>query len=244
MTRLPRPPLLVVTDRTQAVRPLEAVAAAAFRGGCRWISLREKDLDPGERRCLLERLAEAAAPFGSAVGVHDDLKAAALCAGVHLPAGGDVGAARRALGARALVGVSTHSIDAAAAAEQAGADYVTLSPVFETASKPGYGPAVGLAALAAAALRLSIPVLALGGVRASTIRACLDAGAAGVAVMGEVMRAPDPEATTAGLLAAAGWPPVGRVTVDRDSLGRDSLGRDSPGRDSLGPDRAGWDRGV
>jgi len=53
---LPDPPLLVISDRSQAKRPLIKVAEAAFAGGCRWFSLREKDLPAEERRALLAEL--------------------------------------------------------------------------------------------------------------------------------------------------------------------------------------------
>jgi thiamine-phosphate pyrophosphorylase len=89
------------------------------------------------------------------------------------------------------------------AAVAAGADYVTLSPIFITASKPGYGPALGVAAIEAAA-KLGVSVLALGGVTADAARPCLDAGAAGIAVMGEIMRSDDPGRTASRLLAACG----------------------------------------
>ncbi len=78
---------------------------------------------------------------------------------------------------------------------------MTLSPIFLTISKPGYGPAVGLDALAEAARRSQGPVVALGGIDESNIAACLAAGARGIAVMGDVMRAADPEATVRRLLA-------------------------------------------
>jgi thiamine-phosphate pyrophosphorylase len=169
--------------------------------------LREKDLDPAARRELLRALVALGAPFGATVTVNGDLAAAGACgaAGVHLPTGGDLEAARRALGPDALLGASTHSLDEAQAAAGTGADYVTLSPIFESASKPGYGPALGPAGLAAVATRLPIPVIALGGVVAGNAAACLQAGAAGVAVMGAVM-APgtggaDPGAVTSQLLA-------------------------------------------
>jgi thiamine-phosphate pyrophosphorylase len=198
---------LVITDRAQARRPLTEIAEALFQAGGRWIMLREKDLDPAARRELLRALVALGAPFGATVTVNGDLAAAGACgaAGVHLPTGGDLEAARRALGPDALLGASTHSLDEAQAAEGAGADYVTLSPIFESASKPGYGPALGPAGLAAVATRLPIPVIALGGVVAGNAAACLQAGAAGVAVMGAVM-APgtggaDPGAVTSQLLA-------------------------------------------
>ena len=82
-----------------------------------------------------------------------------------------------------------------------GADYVTLSPIFLTDSKPGYGPAIGLDALAAAASNAPGPIVALGGIAPDNAAQCLAAGARGIAVMGEIMRAADPEAAIRRLLA-------------------------------------------
>jgi thiamine-phosphate pyrophosphorylase len=197
---LPAPPLLLITDRRQAVLPLDRLVAAACAAGCRWVSLREKDLTPADRLVLLDRVLAAARPFGATVTVHGDMDAAARCDGVHLPGGGDVPAARRRLGPGALIGASCHGTADSAAAAAAGADYATLSPVFLTASKPGYGPALGLAALEAARVS-GIPVIALGGVGPDSVTACRRAGAAGVAVMGSVMRSPDPGSVVAALLA-------------------------------------------
>ncbi|HKW54193.1 MAG TPA: thiamine phosphate synthase, partial [Stellaceae bacterium] len=70
----------------------------------------------------------------------------------------------------------------------------------------GYGPALGVTRFAAAAAAARLPVIALGGVDATNIASCIDAGAAGVAVMGGVMAAADVAAVMAGLtgtLAAA-----------------------------------------
>ena len=78
------------------------------------------------------------------------------------------------------------------AAAKAGADYVTISPIFPTQSKPGYGPPLSLEGLAKAANLAKIPVIALGGVTAANANSCRRAGAAGVAVMGTIMRASDP----------------------------------------------------
>ncbi|MBY0299901.1 MAG: thiamine phosphate synthase, partial [Methylobacterium sp.] len=123
--------------------------------------------------------------------------------GVQLGDAATVPAARRRLGPRALIGISAHAVPEIAAARDAGADYVSLSPIFPSASKPGYGPALGLEGLRAAC-RLGLPVLALGGVTPATAPACLHAGAAGIAVMGGVMRAEDPAAAARDLLAACG----------------------------------------
>ena len=88
------------------------------------------------------------------------------------------------------------AVEAAASA----ADYVTLSPIFGSISKPGYGPALGLQRLADAALRARAPIVALGGIAAHNLGSCLAAGAAAVAVRGAVMAAADPEAATAALV--------------------------------------------
>lgn len=192
--RLPDPPLLVITDRRQARGDLVALAEAVFRGGGRWLSLREKDLLPGPRLALLRQLVTCARGFDAVVTVHADVEAAASAgaAGVHLPAGAALGAVRARLGPEALIGVSAHSRSEIEMATAGGADYITLSPVFASASKPGYGPALGPEGLAELAGRSVCPVIALGGVTRETAKACLDAGAAGLAVMGPVMRSPDP----------------------------------------------------
>jgi thiamine-phosphate pyrophosphorylase len=201
--RLPIPPLLVISDRSQAGRPIAEVAAAAFAGGCRWFSLREKDLPAAERRSLLAELVALGRPRGAIVMAHDDLDAvlATGAGGVHLPSGGDPAAARARL-PRALIGASAHGAAEAAALIAAGADYVTVSPVFLTASKPGYGPALGLDGLAEAVAAARGPVLALAGITPANAGACLGSGAAGIAVMGEIMRAADPEAAVRALLRA------------------------------------------
>jgi thiamine-phosphate pyrophosphorylase len=202
---LPSPPLLVISDRRQATRPLVEIAEAALRAGCRWFSLREKDLPPDERRELLRSLVALGRRHSAIVTVHDDIEGAVATGadGVHLPGGGDPAVARRLL-PTGLIGVSAHTPQEVAAQLAAGADYATLSPIFLTASKPGYGPAIGLDALATAARLAPGPVVALGGIDQGNLGACLAAGARGVAVMGEIMRAADPEAATSRLLAAFG----------------------------------------
>ncbi|MDE1932073.1 MAG: thiamine phosphate synthase, partial [Alphaproteobacteria bacterium] len=189
-----------------ARRPLAEIADACFAGGCRWLSLREKDLPHDERVALLRALVTLGDKYGARVTVHDDVATARAvgAGGVHLPVGGSPAAARQALGAAALIGLSAHDYAGIVHAETEGADYVTLSPIFATASKPGYGPALGVDELADLAAKSLIPVVALGGVDAAAVGACLAAGAAGVAVMGAVMTAADPRAVTSALVAGLG----------------------------------------
>ena len=100
-----------------------------------------------------------------------------------------------------IVGRSCHGLDDVRQAELDGVDYVIISPVFETESKPGYGPPLGLAGLGRIARQAHVPVYALGGIDRGRVAACRDAGAAGVAVQGAVARSPDPDETIAALLA-------------------------------------------
>jgi thiamine-phosphate pyrophosphorylase len=201
--RLPVPPLLVISDRRQARRPLEELAEVIFAGGCRWLSLREKDLPAAERRALLSALVVMGRRWGATVTVHEDIGAAAMAGagGVHLPGAGNPEAARVRLPG-GLIGASAHSAAEASALLGSGADYVTISPVFPTASKPGYGPAIGLDCLAKIVARIPGPVIALGGISAENAPLCLSAGASGVAVMGEVMRAANPRGVVEAMLAA------------------------------------------
>lgn len=202
---LPDPPLLLITDRRQARGDLAGVVAAACAGSCRWVSLREKDLSEAEQLALFARLRDATRPFGAVLTLHGPaaLAKAAGADGVHLSAGSDPRIARALLGPQALIGLSTH----APGEGREGADvldYLTASPVFLTASKPGYGPALGLGGLAACVVASPVPVIALGGIDAETAAACRRTGAAGIAVMGAVMRAGEPGAEIDRLLT----PPI------------------------------------
>ncbi|MEU4421196.1 thiamine phosphate synthase [Actinoplanes sp. NPDC024001] len=179
--------LVVLTDRRSAAGPLETVVRQAVRGGAAWVVLRERDLPYGERAALAERLRMILPPGRLIVAGPDPLGGSA----VHLSGSDPVPAGV------ALVGRSWHGTE-----NLSGVDYVTVSPVYPTASKPGYGPALG--ATGAAELRAPVPWLALGGIEsAEQAAACVAAGAAGVAVMGAVMRSSDPERTARDLAEAA-----------------------------------------
>jgi len=203
--KIPSPPLLVITDREQSRSPLETVAEAVFKGGGRWLSLREKDLPPEERLALLKKLVALGGKWNATVTVHEDIEAARTsgAAGIHLPRTGSPAKARKILGPNALIGMSCHDIDELARAEEEGADYVTLSPIFASASKPGALP-LALDELADCAAKAIVPVIALGGIGPKEAGLCLEAGASGVAVVSAVMAAADPGRATSALLASLG----------------------------------------
>lgn len=182
--------VVVLTDRRLALRPLVEVVEAAVEGGARYVVLREKDLPPEERVALAATLREVAGDRLIVAGP-DPLGGEA----VHLAAAGPYPPP-----ALPLVGRSVH--DSGELRRLSTEDYVTVSPVFPTPSKPGYGPALFPEGLAALVALSPVPVLALGGVTPANAHECVAAGAAGVAVMGEVMRAADPAAVVRALCGA------------------------------------------
>ncbi len=186
----PLGPLLVLTDRTQCPRPLVEVVAAAVEGGARAVVLREKDLPAGERALVAADLASLLLPVGGTLvlagtGLSGDAVHLSATDAVHVPR-------------PSLLGRSCHDAASVRRAQDEGCDWVTASPVRLTDSKPGYGPALGVDGLAA--LTGGVPVYALGGLGPDDVPACLAAGAAGVAVMGAVMRADRPDRVVADLL--------------------------------------------
>ncbi len=191
--------LLVLTDRHQsesAGRELAETVAAAVTAGAPTVLFREKDLPNADRRALGRRVAAACGDRADLLVASDaDLAADLGAQGIHL-------AARDPWPETSLeLGRSCHDAAEVAQAQVHGAAYVTASPVFETASKPGYGPSLGSEGLAALVAATSLPVIALGGVTgAAEIGACRAAGAAGVAVMGAVMTAADPAHAVRALL--------------------------------------------
>jgi thiamine-phosphate pyrophosphorylase len=210
--KLPDPPLLLVTDRRQARRPLVEVVGAALVAGCRWVSVREKDLPEAEQIALARMLMPMARRHGARLMVHGDAALAKACGtdGVHLPSGSDLAAARALFGVDKLVGVSIHIVTEAEALDPTVIDYAIAGPAFETASKPGYGPEIGRKGLAEIARASRVPVLAIGGLNAVRAAEVLAVGPVGIAVMGGIMRASDPgqevRALMATVVASSGGP--------------------------------------
>ena len=196
--------LYLITDRMQtAGRALPAVVAEALRGGLRAVQLREKDLAAARLFEIAVELRQITREYGAKLLINDriDVALAADADGVHLgKAGLPVREARRILGSERLIGYSAHSADEALRAQLAGADFVTLGPVYHTPSKALYGEPLGLSALSEAARVVTIPAFALGGVKHASVAEVLSAGARGVALISAIMAAPDPRVVTEALL--------------------------------------------
>ena len=110
------------------------------------------------------------------------------------------------LGKDALIGLSIHGVEEASNVDVKVLDYVIAGPVFDTQSKPDYGPALGPEGLALIAKACPVAVVAIGGIDPQNVSDCRAAGAAGIAVMGRVMRAENSAKVVAQLIGALGTP--------------------------------------
>jgi thiamine-phosphate pyrophosphorylase len=192
--KLPIPCLTLITDRRlcQGLSLAEAVARAVA-GGVNVVQLREKDLAAAQLVPLADRL-RAITQGKALLIVNERLDVALLCAadGVHLPEKGpSVAATRRLAGDRFIIGRSVHSVEEAVKAQEEGADYVQVGAIFPTRSHPGLSPA-GPALLKSVVARVTIPIVAVGGITAENVGQVMQAGARGVAVISAILDSPSP----------------------------------------------------
>lgn len=116
-------------------------------------------------------------------------------AGVHLGQGDMPILEVRAFLPTAWIGVSTHSIEQAKSAADAGATYVGFGPIFQTSTKTsGVWPIVGPVQIRPLQLTVPIPVFSIGGITLENVDTVLAAGAHRIAVISAILAAPDPEA--------------------------------------------------
>jgi thiamine monophosphate synthase len=176
VTDLPR--LIVVADVQTAPRPLPEIVATAAAHGARGFVVRAREI-PARDRAELVAALRAVLPEGCRLIV-----AGGPGPAVHLSANEPFPNPRPSIVGRSC----HHAADVSRAADE-GCDYIFVSPVYQTASKPGHGPALGPEGLSPLC-RPGLPVFALGGVLPDRVEECLHAGAYGVAVMGPVLHEP------------------------------------------------------
>jgi thiamine-phosphate diphosphorylase len=197
------PSLYVVLDRTAARgRDLVDLLALALAGGSRMIQLREKEWPSGRLLPLAERLRAACAAAGATFIVNDrvDLALAVDADGVHL--GQDdlpARAARPLLRPGMVLGISTHSVEQARAAQADGADYVAVGSMFATTSKADF-QLVGPDLMRKLRGEIRVPLVGIGGITPDNVSEVIQAGADGVAVISAVCAASDPKAAAARFL--------------------------------------------
>lgn len=198
---------VIIDEAAAAGRGALEVARAALAGGAPMLQLRDKSRGLRELLAPARTIANLCRHAGALFLVNDrlDLALAARAHGLHvgqddLPAAH----ARRLLPPGAILGVSAHSVEQARAAEAAGADYLGVGPAFATATKATGRAPLGPAGIGELCRAVSLPVLAIGGITADRVAPLLDAGAAGVAVIGAIVGAPDIADATRAFLRALG----------------------------------------
>ncbi len=182
--------LYLITDRLALRAPqwaaqLDLIAQAAALG-VPLIQIREKDLSARELAELARAAIAVARPHGARILINDraDVALAVGADGVHLRVNSLAAEQVRAIApSDFLIGVSTHSMAEAQAAQAGGANFITSGPVYETPSKREYGAPLGLAKFREIAASVTLPVYALGGINLENLREPLQHGAAGIAAI-------------------------------------------------------------
>ncbi len=186
--------LYLITDRKQIKIPLPEAVRLALLGGVRAIQVREKDLPVRDLLSLSRELRILTKAFGAKLFINDqvDIAVAVEADGIHLghqsmPAS----AARKIVGNKMLIGVSTHSIDEACVAETDGSDFITFGPIYKTPSKSKMGKPIGLELIKDVVKAVNIPVFAIGGIHGRNLGNALWAGAYGVSMISAIFGAED-----------------------------------------------------
>ena len=203
------PLLLLVTDRTRyGDRALEDIFVPALAGGVNMIELREADMTARDLLGEAERMRKLALG-GVPLIVYDrvDVAVAASADGVHVATDSLPISAAKQAGRGVLVGKSVSNLAEAVAAEQSGADYLVLEPVFFSHYAQGRSP-IGPTVVRRIKSKVHLPLLAGGGITAGNAHQVIAAGADGVSVTTEIVDAIDPRQAARSLHDAMreAWP--------------------------------------
>lgn len=184
------PRLMLVTQSPLMQPDFQSALEAALKGGARLIQLRERGLPSSKVLLLAQKARRLCSEYGARLLINSDFELAreVEADGVHLRESQSVIEAREFLGQKYLLGQSTHSVEAAKNAEEAGADYLVFGSVFATQTHPGAAPA-GVEALRQITGSVKIPVYAIGGITPENCAECRSAKAHGIAVIRAVWQA-------------------------------------------------------
>jgi len=183
----------VTCERLSAGRTSLEIVEAVVRGGVRIVQYREKDLADGKLFRQAAAMREATEGQNVLLIINDriDIALAVGADGVHLGQDDLPVTEARKLAPDLLVGASTHSLADALAAQEAGADYVNIGPIFPTGTKEGLQNFLGPGAIEEIAPHLKIPFTVMGGIKADNMEEVLVKGARRIAVVTAVTEAPD-----------------------------------------------------
>jgi thiamine-phosphate pyrophosphorylase len=192
--RLVLPRLYAILDATLLTVPAEECAQELASAGVRLLQYRNKTASARDLLELSCRLASLLTPLGVSFIVNDraDVAALAEADGVHV--GQDDLApeqARALVGAGKWIGVSTHNLEQFREAAATSADYLAVGPIFATASKAHPDPVVGTDLIRRVRGLTNKPIVAIGGITLDNAPSVIEAGADSVAVISDILRAPD-----------------------------------------------------
>ena len=191
------PPLYAILDPEQTRgRPAQRVLAALLEAGVSILQLRVKSLPPVDFLELAKQARAVTRAHGCQLIINDRVDIALACGadGVHL--GQDdlpLSAGRKLMGQK-IIGISTHDLDQARAAERAGADYIGFGPMFGTRTKATGYEARGPEMLHQIRRAVTLPIVAIGGITEANVQEVWQAGADSVAIIGDVLQDNDPGA--------------------------------------------------
>lgn len=192
---------VVVTESFCGGRSALDVLDAVLDAGVRLVQFREKDLDGRELCCRAAQFRERTAQHEALLIIDDrvDIALAVDADGVHLGQSDLPVSAACAVAPDLLIGASTHNLEEALAAQDAGASYVNIGPIFSTQTKDVTGGAIGPEAIDVIRPHLHVPWTTMGGIKLHNIGQVLDRGARHVAVVTAVTAADDVRAAAAAL---------------------------------------------
>lgn len=182
--------LYLITDRKISGIDHEDMAVMALKGGVRTLQLREKEMTENELLRVALKLREETRRWGARLIINDNVHIArdSDADGVHLGQEDlPIEAARKILGSAKIIGVSTHNITEAVEAQSRGADYIGLGPIFQTETK-NTQPPLGTELIREVKRKVSIPVVAIGGINLDNLLEVIEAGADAVAVLSAIAR--------------------------------------------------------
>ena len=198
------PPLYAILDPEQTDgRSPDTVVRQLLEGGVKIIQLRAKAMSSRDLFELAKIARELTQPFDCKLIVNDrvDIALASAADGVHLGQEDlPLRIGRKLLGDK-IVGISTHTLDQAKAAEENGADYIGFGPMFGTSTKDTGYSARGLEMLAELRAVVSLPIVAIGGITEATVEDVWRSGADSAAMISDILKAEEISAKVRAILA-------------------------------------------
>ena len=186
---------ILITNRKICEAKLADIISQAIDGGVETVQLREKDLSSVELYVLASEIREITREKGANLIINDrvDIALAVDADGVHLGWKSlGIGLVRKMIGHDKLIGFSAHNLQEAKKAEDSGADYVTISPIFDTVYKDYFVEPLGTEKIGKIKEEIDIPVIALGGINENNVNGVLENGAYGIAVISAILQSEDP----------------------------------------------------